>query len=235
MDIHKPKPWRGVREFLKEYVIIVVGVLTALAAEQVVESLHWSRQTGEARRALGREYSADLAYLNTNASQNACIRIRLGQLEQWARGGPRPAGETIRPTLFYQQNSTWSVIKSGQIAAHFSLEEQLRNAEMATFIENQMGLITEERRTWMTIVALASQPVLDEVERRNLRQAVGEARVLLDRDQPNSALIRRALKPLAIKGELPSALAAYVPGSFCRAMGMEPPSSNPTGPPGKTR
>jgi hypothetical protein len=41
MDIHKPKPWHGVREFLKEYVIIVVGVLTALAAEQGVEWLHW--------------------------------------------------------------------------------------------------------------------------------------------------------------------------------------------------
>ena len=93
MDIHKPKPWRGVTgaSWLKRGTcIIVVGVLTALAAEQVVESLHWSRQTGEARRALGREYSADLAYLNTNASQNACIRIRLGQLEQWARGVPAP-------------------------------------------------------------------------------------------------------------------------------------------------
>ena len=41
MDIHKPKPWHGVREFLKEYVIIVVGVLTALAAEQGVEWLRW--------------------------------------------------------------------------------------------------------------------------------------------------------------------------------------------------
>lgn len=36
MDIHKPKPWHGPREFLKEYLIIVVGVLTALAAEQTV-------------------------------------------------------------------------------------------------------------------------------------------------------------------------------------------------------
>ena len=25
MDLHKPKPWHGLREFLKEYVIIVVG------------------------------------------------------------------------------------------------------------------------------------------------------------------------------------------------------------------
>ncbi len=32
MDIHKSKSWYGVREFLKEYLIIVVGVLTALAA-----------------------------------------------------------------------------------------------------------------------------------------------------------------------------------------------------------
>jgi hypothetical protein len=41
MDIHKPKPWHGLREFLKEYVIIAVGVMTALGAEAVVENLHW--------------------------------------------------------------------------------------------------------------------------------------------------------------------------------------------------
>ena len=35
MEIHKPKPWHGFREFLKEYLIIVVGVLTALAGEQL--------------------------------------------------------------------------------------------------------------------------------------------------------------------------------------------------------
>jgi hypothetical protein len=30
MDIHKPKPIHNWREFLKEYAIIVLGVLTAL-------------------------------------------------------------------------------------------------------------------------------------------------------------------------------------------------------------
>ncbi len=48
MDIHKPKPWYGAREFLKEYVIIVVGVLTALGAEQVVEHLRWQKAVDEA-------------------------------------------------------------------------------------------------------------------------------------------------------------------------------------------
>jgi hypothetical protein len=34
MDIHKPKPWHGWREFLKEYATLVIGVLTALAFQQ---------------------------------------------------------------------------------------------------------------------------------------------------------------------------------------------------------
>lgn len=41
MEIHKPKPWHTVREFLKEYAIIVLSVITALAAEQAVEWLNW--------------------------------------------------------------------------------------------------------------------------------------------------------------------------------------------------
>ncbi len=45
MDIHKPKPWHGWREFLKEYATIVLGVLTAIGAEQAVESLHWHERT----------------------------------------------------------------------------------------------------------------------------------------------------------------------------------------------
>jgi hypothetical protein len=40
MDIHKPKPWHGVREVLKEVGTIVVSVLIALGAEQAVEAIH---------------------------------------------------------------------------------------------------------------------------------------------------------------------------------------------------
>jgi hypothetical protein len=59
MDIHKPKPWRGLREFLKEYAIIVVGVLTALAAEQGVEWLHWQHEVRVAQSALRAELHED--------------------------------------------------------------------------------------------------------------------------------------------------------------------------------
>lgn len=56
---HKSNPWHGWREFLKEYAIIVIGVLTALAAEQAVQMLHWRADVAEARKALIAEVGAN--------------------------------------------------------------------------------------------------------------------------------------------------------------------------------
>jgi hypothetical protein len=67
MDIHKPKPWHGVREFLKEYVIIVVGVLTALSAEAGVEWLHW--------RHLAEQHDVDLAASAQSVAANAIQQL----------------------------------------------------------------------------------------------------------------------------------------------------------------
>jgi hypothetical protein len=43
MDNHNPKPWHGVREFLKEYAIIVIVVPTALGADAMVQRVHENR------------------------------------------------------------------------------------------------------------------------------------------------------------------------------------------------
>lgn len=56
MEIHKPKPWHGWREFLSEISVIVVGILIALAGEQTVEAVHRHIE-GSALRAELREES----------------------------------------------------------------------------------------------------------------------------------------------------------------------------------
>ncbi len=80
MDIHKPKAWHGVREFLKEYLIIVVGVLTALAAEQGVETLHWQEKVrrGEAQEAA--ELSSRYADAAERVHVEKCLDARLAAL-----------------------------------------------------------------------------------------------------------------------------------------------------------
>ncbi len=63
MDIHKPKPFHGWREFLKEYGIIVLGVLTALAFEQVVEMIRDHSRAEETRRNVRAEIVANIGLL----------------------------------------------------------------------------------------------------------------------------------------------------------------------------
>ena len=87
MDIHKPKPWHGVREFLKEYLIVVVGVLTALGAEQTVEALHWSQQTRNTELTLNSEVQASVDTVAERQALDACLRNQLVALRAAALGG----------------------------------------------------------------------------------------------------------------------------------------------------
>jgi hypothetical protein len=80
MDIHKPKPWHGVREFLKEYVIIVIGVLTALAAEQGVEWLHWRQQVRTTEERLLPEVQRNLLDLSERVVERPCLAERTANL-----------------------------------------------------------------------------------------------------------------------------------------------------------
>ena len=52
MHFHLPKPLHGWREFVGEVGIIVIGVLIALAAEQIVTNWHWRREVRETDRRL---------------------------------------------------------------------------------------------------------------------------------------------------------------------------------------
>src|ERR1700740_1773110 len=85
MDIHKPKPWHGVREFLKEYVIIVVGVLTALGAEQIADNLHWRHVVAEERAALNSNIRGNDAAMRARLSIEPCVQRRLAELDELYR------------------------------------------------------------------------------------------------------------------------------------------------------
>jgi len=82
MDIHKPKPWHGIREFLKEYMIIVVGVLTALGGEQAVEWLHWRHVAEQADRKLAEGVSADVFNALLRVAMQPCVKSRTLELSK---------------------------------------------------------------------------------------------------------------------------------------------------------
>ncbi len=137
MEIHKPKPWRGWREFLKEYGIIVLGVLTALGAEQGVEWLRTRTEVAETRAALRAEISQDATYALVVQAEDKCLLVLDEKFIAWANGGSRP---TFSRPPFYPilQSSAWDTSKNGVIT-HMSLKERLIWAQIYNAVDGFNG------------------------------------------------------------------------------------------------
>lgn len=62
MHFHLPKPLHGWREFAGEVGIIVIGVLIALGAEQLVEDWRWHERLAAAQKTIDFELNSQLDY-----------------------------------------------------------------------------------------------------------------------------------------------------------------------------
>ena len=183
MDIHKPKPWRGVREFLKEYLIIVVGVLTALGAEAVVQKLHEARLSAEARQAVRDELNIDITNMADRLVREACVARRLDEitalLDHAETGGsfapPGPIGGPRERGLYIER---WETAKAGGRLSLISSEEQRSFARAYLPMERAMELQQEELRAWLRLHALTGLRRLAPDMVTTQRLAVAEARDL---------------------------------------------------------
>jgi hypothetical protein len=136
MDIHKPKPWHGVREFLKEYIIIVVGVLTALAAEQGVEWLHWRERAAEGRARLVAEIGHHYLVAEERLRVQSCLDRQLTKIEDrvLASGSnlaPLPlfGSTSIFPEVYRVPArsltaSAWQSVISESLSSHLTEKER---------------------------------------------------------------------------------------------------------------
>jgi hypothetical protein len=130
MEVHKPKPWRGWREFLKEYAIIVVGVLTALAAEQAVETARWAERVEAAEKRLKRELGGAYLIALERSMISQCLDRRLTTLKsallsgegRWEPLAPmhgRSQGYKVFfvPNRIYE-DQVWKSVEADGTAAH---------------------------------------------------------------------------------------------------------------------
>jgi hypothetical protein len=136
MDIHKPKAWDGWRGFLKEYAIIVVGVLTALGAEQAVEWAHWQAKARAADERMGRELNLAYADAKERVAVGPCMERRIADIEARLMAGdgawippPQPAGARYpMPILLYVQRAwddqVWRSVVADGTAAHLAADRQ---------------------------------------------------------------------------------------------------------------
>ena len=188
MHFHLPKPLHGWREFIGEVGIIVIGVLIALGAEQVVEEMHWRSEVRAARQSLYDSVPGNLNAAKWRQQQQPCVDHRLAEIDEMfkahAAGRPvRLVGRVAMPVALTGSQTAWQVALSSQALAHMSLEEKGEFADAFANYENLTHVLDREREAWLRLGALDDPTILSDGDWPALHQAYGEAKALNARVQ----------------------------------------------------
>ena len=200
MHLHLPQPLHGWRAFVGEVGIIVLGVLIALGAEQVVEAIHWRDSVSQMREAMRSELAIDRKRVEVNLAQDRCINARLDAILRWSASAP--AGTRIAnaagPMLWNYHTSTWDITKTSPTAGHFSLKEQLMYAGAYDSIANEQRYLFDEQRSWADLLATLASADRPE-SRGQIEHEVASARLHLRTRDSNGRSLLSQFDQLGIK------------------------------------
>ena len=126
MHVHLPKPLHDWREFIGEVGIIVIGVLIALGAEQLVEEWSWHQRIREAEASMSRELGDDDgAQAYARLAVAPCISQQLDVVEQALvaerdKGAPFVAPSLASPSFRTWDNDAWRAAVSSGATSHMA-------------------------------------------------------------------------------------------------------------------
>ena len=159
MNFHVPKPLHGWREFAGEVGIIVIGVLIALGAQQVVQNLQQRSDASDASLAVRGELEVNMARLASRAAQKHCVEQRLEEIQALldkAANNPSIAtpGWVGRPQYWSMQTVRWDAIAQSGRAALLPAEDLADYGALYSWMGNINGVMTTEQADWARLRAL---------------------------------------------------------------------------------
>jgi hypothetical protein len=187
MHVHLPKPLHGWREFIGEVGIIVIGVLIALGAEQVVENLHWREKANHAREALRSELEEAYFHAAERMEVTPCLIVQLDQLQQRvlastdrldkapvfpSRFGPLTFRHPTRPWI----DTTWQSVLAEQVTSHFTSSERERLSSAYRAVAQMRAANEMENEQEGAFQLLASPVPLDASLRAHLLETLANER-----------------------------------------------------------
>ena len=190
MHFHIPQPLHGWRQFAGEVGIIVIGVLLALTAEQLVEWVHWRNEVADARRALGREVAYNLGAVEKRQQEAPCIDRRLREIRSLLTGSTSGLPSRSRPPLGQPQlwrprTDVWQVAVAGQAAEHMPLATRLGYAGLYGGFQWYAQKAEDETDAWSVLAQLDDPGTLGPEDVASVRQARSRAQVAADKMNAN--------------------------------------------------
>jgi hypothetical protein len=159
MHVHLPKPLHGWRAFAGEVGIIVLGVLIALGAEQVVQTIHERSEARDAESEVRGELAGNIARLKSRWAVRHCVENRVDELQRLiaSAGGngtivtPKWVG---RPQFWTMQLARWEATSQSGRAGLLPPDELALYGGLYSFMDNVNALSAEEQMDWARLRAL---------------------------------------------------------------------------------
>jgi len=159
MQIHLPKPLHGWRVFFGEVGVVVLGVMIALAAQQVANGLNERAEMREARDSIQNELATYQARLESRWAVSGCISKRLDEIQTLldrAEGGGRinTPNWVGRPQTWTLLTARWDATAQSGRAALLPAKELADYGQMYAYMRNAYDEMTIEQGDWARLRTL---------------------------------------------------------------------------------
>ena len=180
MRFRLPKPLHGWREFVGEVGIIVIGVLIALAAEQLVDDWNWRNTVKAQREALDEDVSGMWDAMSSRIVVQSCVDKRLNDLriifQRRDRGLPLGIiGPIGRPALWAANQDALRMATADGSLSHMQLSDKRAYFAVAGSYDDFASSSAEERASWRVLQGLNEPASLTAIDWIELRKAYRDA------------------------------------------------------------
>jgi hypothetical protein len=181
MHFHLPKPLHGWRAFVGEVGIIVVGVLIALGAQQVVETIQDRDRVQHGEDSLKDNFKRFVQYTGEVEAASPCLTARAAELraliDRAAATGHLPAvGPIPQPPNRPWQIDTYDAMAASQAITHVPHEQAILYSRIAMSAVDIYDDAVTEWNDWGKLQSLSGPArKFGAPEEAEVRQTLAEA------------------------------------------------------------
>ena len=154
-----PRLGRSGRNFVREVIIVLLGVLIALALEQLVTNLRDRARTSDIRASMNEEVADFAEVFTVRREASVCITAKLDALDDVLRrrGAQGPWRDVGRPPFYFSRRGAWNSDASDLLTRHLGPQRLRTYGEIYQGMEEFAALAQREQDHWIALQTLERQ------------------------------------------------------------------------------
>ena len=200
-------PLHGWRAFAGEVGVVVLGVLLALGAQQVVQEIQTRTDVRAFRQTIDHEIGLNLFMYDVRARQLQCVDKKVAELRLWldqARSGIQvPAIYAGQPSTITPYRSAWDN-RDAQVFNHLPAKLRAKYSEFYDELANNWTELQLEQQDWQKLWPYAEPGPISLQDRRAIRPVIAKLRSWNETLDANFAVSRKIAKEFNVRPVKPA-------------------------------